>query len=351
MGNSVGINVLIVDDSATARAILSEILKNDKEIGKIDTAPDAYIARDKIIKNRPDVVCLDVEMPRMDGITFLRKLMQHMPLPVVMVSSLTQKGAQTTLDALEAGAVDVIAKPHSNIYESSNEIQQELLEKVKNAAHARVNKHVEITNKKKLHYQSALAETTQKLIAIGASTGGVEALKIFLTQFPRNTPGIIIVQHMPADFTKQFAVRLNDLCEMDVKEAEDGDTIMMGQILIAPGDRHMVLRRSGHRYYVQLGGGEKVSGHRPSVDVMFNSVSKSAGANALGVILTGMGSDGAKGLLNMRHAGSMTFGQDKKSCIVYGMPKVAFELGGVVKQGKLDTLPSDILHHLESVGV
>ena len=345
------IDVLIVDDSATARAILSEILKNDSEIGRVDTAPDAYIARDKIVKNRPDVVCLDVEMPRMDGITFLRKMMQHMPLPVVMVSSLTQKGAQTTLDALEAGEVDVIAKPHSNIYDNSDEIKDELLAKVKNAAFAQVKKYVENRGTKKLKYKKALSETTQKLIAIGSSTGGVEALKVFLGQFPRNTPGMLIVQHMPADFTKQFASRLNGICEMDIKEAEDGDTVSIGQVLIAPGNLHMVLRRSGHRYYVQLGGGDKVSGHRPSVDVLFNSVAKNAGSNALGVILTGMGSDGAKGLLSMKNAGSMTFGQDKKSSTVYGMPKVAYDLGGVIQQNSLDELPGRILKYLEGIKV
>ncbi|MEA3374373.1 MAG: chemotaxis response regulator protein-glutamate methylesterase [Campylobacterota bacterium] len=344
-----GINVLVVDDSATARAILTEILQSDSEIGRIDTAPDAYIARDKIVKSRPDVVCLDVEMPRMDGITFLRKLMQHMPIPVVMVSSLTQKGAQTTLDALEAGAVDFIPKPHSNIYESSDDIREELLEKVKNAAYAHVTKHVNTGPAKHLSYHSSLSETTQKLIAIGASTGGVEALKAFLTQFPRNAPGMLIVQHMPADFTKQFAERLDGVCEIDVKEAKNGDTVNIGEALLAPGDMHMVLRRSGHRYYVQLGGGDKVSGHRPSVDVMFNSVAKTAGVNALGVILTGMGSDGAKGLTNMRKSGAMTFGQDKKSSTVYGMPKVAFELGGVAKQSSLEALPGDMLRHLEKM--
>jgi len=346
-----GIKVLIVDDSATARAILSEILQSDSEITEIDTAPDAYIARDKIVKNRPDVVCLDVEMPRMDGITFLRKLMQYMPLPVVMVSSLTQKGAKTTLDALEAGAVDFIGKPHSNIYEAGDEIRAELLMKVKSAARASVQKRVATKDIQKAHYSASLSETTQKIIAIGSSTGGVEAQREFLVQFPRNTPGMLIVQHMPANFTKQFAERLNAICEMDVKEAEDGDTVTIGQILIAPGDKHMVLRRSGHRYFVQLGGGEKVSGHKPSVDVMLNSVSKAAGANAVGVILTGMGSDGAKGLLNMRKAGAMTFGQDEKSCVVYGMPKVAYEMGAVTEQGNLQTLPSKILSHLEKVRV
>ncbi len=342
------IKVLVVDDSATARAILVDILKSDPEISEVDTAPDAYIARDKIVANKPDVVCLDVEMPRMDGITFLRKLMKHMPLPVVMVSSLTQKGAQTTLDALESGAVDFIGKPHSNIYEGSSEIKDELIKKVKNAAYARVSKPNTNLPTKNLTYKSNL-ETTQKILAIGSSTGGVEALKEFLVQFPRNSPAMIIVQHMPSNFTAQFAQRLNSICEVDVKEAENGDTLIQGMVLIAPGDLHMVLRRSGHRYYVQLGSGEKVSGHRPSVDVMFNSVSKYAGANAIGVILTGMGSDGAKGLLNMRKNGAMTFGQDQQSSTVYGMPKVAQEIDAVVEQGSLLKLPSKILKHLESM--
>lgn len=344
------IRVLVVDDSSTARAVITNILQSDPEIESVDVAPDAYVARDKIVKHKPDVICLDVEMPRMDGVTFLRKLMTHMPTPVVMVSSLTRKGAKTTLDALEAGAIDFVAKPHSNIYGGSDEIRDELLSKVKIASRVHVYKRTNILSNRQLSYTS-LAETTQKIIAIGSSTGGVEALKVFLAQFPRNTPGMVVVQHMPSDFTKQFAERLNTICKVDVKEAEDGDTVKIGEVLIAPGDKHMVLRRSGHRYYVQIGGGEKVSGHRPSVDVMFNSISKTAGSNAVGVILTGMGSDGAKGLLNMRSKGAATFGQDEKSSTVYGMPKVAFDLGAVTKQNSLQELPSDILKHLEMVKV
>lgn len=343
-----GIKVLVVDDSATARAVITEILKSDPEIESVDVAPDAYIARDRIVKNKPDVICLDVEMPRMDGITFLGKLMVHMPTPVVMVSSLTKRGAKITLDALDLGAVDFVAKPHSNIYDGSDEIREELLSKVKTASRVHVYKRAASTVSKKLSY-TALAETTQKIIAIGSSTGGVQALKVFLTQFPRNAPGMLIVQHMPADFIKPFAQRLDSVCQMDVKEAEDGDTIKLGEVLIAPGDVHAVIRRSGHRYYVQLGGGDKVSGHRPSVDVMFNSVAKSAGANAIGVILTGMGSDGAKGMLSMKNSDAMTFGQDEKSSTVYGMPKVAYEIGGVTQQNSLEELPSEILKHLEKI--
>ena len=339
-----GIKVLIVDDSATARAVLTEILSNDPDISSVETAVDAYVARDKIVKNRPDVVCLDVEMPRMDGITFLRKLMKHMPVPVVMVSSLTQKGARTTLDALEAGAIDFVAKPHSNIYEGSDEIRAELLAKVKSAAKARVQvKQISTTISKPLTYRGALLETTQKIVAIGSSTGGTEALKEVLIQLPRNSPGIIIVQHMPANFTGPFSERLNSLCAVEVREAKNGDTVGIGQVLIAPGDKHMVLRRSGHRYHVELGSGANVSGHKPSVDVLFNSVSKSAGANAVGVILTGMGSDGAKGLLNMRKAGARTIGQDENSCVVYGMPRVAYEIGGVEEQMSLEKIPKRIL--------
>lgn len=344
-----GLYVLVVDDSATARAVLSDILSSDPMIETVETAPDAFVARDKIVARKPDVICLDVEMPRMDGIAFLSKLMQYMPVPVVMVSSLTQKGAQTTLDALDAGAVDFVAKPHSNIYDGSETIRAELLEKVKNAAKAKIFAKTTQELHRPLYYAGALSETTQKIVAIGASTGGTEALKEVITQLPRNSPGIVIVQHMPADFTKQFAERLNSISEVEVKEAEDGDTVTIGKVLIAPGDFHMVLRRSGHRYFVQIGSGDKVSGHRPSVDVLFNSVAKVAGANAVGVILTGMGSDGAKGLVYMRHAGAHTIGQNEATCVVYGMPKAAFELGGVEHQIPLNSISQTILDLISEV--
>jgi len=337
------IRVLIVDDSATARAAVKEILESDRDIEVVGIAPDAFVARDRIVELKPDVICLDVEMPRMDGITFLRKLMQYMPTPVIMVSSLTQKGAQTTLDALEAGAVDFVPKPHSNIYDGKDEIRDELVAKVKMAARAKVGKIITPEYSiEKLSYK-ALSETTDKVIAIGASTGGTEAIKDVLTRLPANTPGIIIVQHMPASFTKPFADRLNDLCAIEVKEAENGEHLGVGKALIAPGDFHMVLRRSGARYLVEIGTGEKVSGHRPSVDVMFNSVAKTAGANSLGVILTGMGADGARGLLAMRNAGAKTLGQDEKSCVVYGMPKAAYELGGVERQVHLGMMSEAII--------
>ena len=324
------IRVLIVDDSATARAVLKEILNAASDIEVVGVAPDAYAARDKIVQLKPDVICLDVEMPRMDGITFLRKLMHYYPVPVIMVSSLTRRGAQTTFDALEAGAIDFVAKPHSNIYDGADEIKKELVEKVRMAAKARYK--VASTPKPAPPAQPltyALSETTNKIIAIGASTGGTEALKEVLVRMPANAPGIIIVQHMPASFTGPFAERLNGLCEVEVKEAKNGDTVGIGKALIAPGDYHMVLRRSGARYYVEVGSGEKVSGHRPSADVLFNSVAKTAGANAIGIIMTGMGGDGAKGMLHMHQAGAKTIAQDEKTCVVFGMPKVAIELGGV----------------------
>lgn len=326
------IRVLIVDDSATARTVISEALSRDPEIKIVGTAPDAYVARDKIVQLKPDVVCLDVEMPRMDGITFLRKLMKHFPVPVLMVSSLTQKGAQVTLDALEAGAIDYVAKPHSYIYDGITDIEKELIAKVKMVASSNLNARIRQreTQKEKLISVKplySLAETTNKIIAIGASTGGTVALTDLLTTFPKNIPGTVIVQHMPSGFTNAFAQRLNELCEVEVKEAEDGDIISKGKVLIAPGDLHMIIRREGGNYKVKLGTGEKVSGHRPSVNVLFNSVAKQAGSNAIGVILTGMGNDGAKGMLAMKNSGAINIAQDEKTSIVWGMPKVAIEIG------------------------
>lgn len=338
------IRVLIVDDSATARAVLCEILESDSAIEVVATASDAYVARDKIVELKPDVVCLDVEMPRMDGITFLKRLMHYMPLPVVMVSSLTQNGAKTTLEALEAGAVDFVGKPHSHIYDGVDVIRDELLSKIKMASRVRVRQHA--LESMQQANTTSLAETTNKILAIGASTGGTEALKEVLMGLPRNAPGTLVVQHMPANFTGAFAERLNGLCSMEVREARNGDSITPGVVLIAPGDYHMVVRRSGARYYVEIGTGKKVSGHRPSADVLFNSVAKIAGSNAIGVILTGMGGDGARGLLAMRNAGAITLGQDEASCVVYGMPKVAYELGGVEKQLPLSQVAKGILELL-----
>lgn len=343
------IRVLVVDDSATARAVLREILEEAPEIDVIGAAPDAYAARDKVVELKPDVICLDVEMPRMDGVTFLRKLMAHMPTPVVMVSSLTRKGAQVTLDALNAGAVDFVTKPHSNIYDGIDEIKKELVEKIKSAAKANVRNIQQSKSYTPTSYSGALAETTKKLIAIGASTGGTEALRVVLQKFPRNTPGIVVVQHMPASFTGPFAQRLNSVCEIDVVEAENGMYLETGKAIIANGAYHMVVRRSGARYYIEIGDGQNVSGHKPSVDVLFNSVAKNAGANAVGIILTGMGADGAKGMLNMRNAGAKTIAQDEKSCVVFGMPKVAIEMGGAEQVTSLENITSGALKLVEQM--
>lgn len=321
------IRVLIVDDSATARHILREVLESDARIEVIGLAADAYIARDMIVEHKPDVICLDVEMPRMDGVTFLQKLMLHCPIPVVMVSSLTRSSARITLDALEAGAVDYVEKPHAHIYEMASEIKEELIHKVINASYAKVQKK---TPSLKIHTNSSsLAETTHKVIAIGSSTGGTEALKVVLSQLPKNAPAILVVQHMPQSFLEPFAVRLNEQCALDVKMAQNGEFLQSGTAYLAQGGKHMVLRRSGARYFIEIGIGQKVSGHSPSVDVLFNSVSKVAGSNAMGIILTGMGSDGARGMYHMHEAGAKTIAQSEESCVVYGMPKEAVRLGGV----------------------
>lgn len=344
------IRVLIVDDSATARTVLTEVLSKDKEIEVIGTAPDAYIARDKIVQLKPDMICLDVEMPRMDGISFLRKLMKYFPIPVLMVSSLTQKGAEVTLDALEAGAIDYVGKPHSHIYDGISEIEKELIQKVKMVASSNVSakakKIQSLDSSNTVPKKYSLAETTNKIIAIGASTGGTVALTELLKKFPKNMPGTVIVQHMPPGFTESFANRLNEICDVEVKEAKNGDIITRGTVLIAPGDYHMVVKREGGNYKVQIGTGEKFSGHRPSVDVLFNSISKYVGANAIGVILTGMGSDGAKGMLAMKNSGAFTIGQDEKSCVVYGMPKVANDIGATTKVEPLDNIANTIVNYL-----
>lgn len=344
------IKVLIVDDSATARAVLKEIISQAPDMEVIGVAPDAYTARDKVVQLKPDVVCLDVEMPRMDGVTFLRKLMKYVPTPVIMVSSLTREGAKTTLEALEAGAIDYVAKPHSNIYDGADEIKTELLDKIRMASRARPRPIVTTPpSASKVIHASALHETTRKVIAIGASTGGTEALKDVLVQLPAMTPGIVIVQHMPPNFTKAFAERLNGLCEMEIKEAVSGEYVETGKVLIANGAYHMVVRRSGARYYVELGDGEKVSGHKPSVDVLFNSMAKNVAANAIGVILTGMGGDGAKGLLRMKDSGAKTIAQDEKSCVVFGMPKVAIDLGAAQKIVPLGNIAQEILRTVETL--
>jgi len=310
----------------------------------VGVAPDPFVARDKIINLQPDVITLDVEMPRMDGISFLQKLMEHYPLPVIMVSSLTQAGCETTLKALEVGALDFVAKPSLDVSHTLNDVIDVLAEKIKASAKVKVQKRLlRETNTKRIQTSSALIKTTHKLVAIGASTGGTEALKDVLMQMPPNAPGILVVQHMPKLFTKAFAERLNSVCAIKVSEAEDGKSIVPGIALIAPGDYHMELRRSGARYYVKTNQNPLVCRHRPSVEVLFNSVAVSAGANAIGVIMTGMGNDGAQGLLKMKESGAKTIAQDEESCVVFGMPKEAIKLGAASKVVSLNEIPSTIL--------
>ncbi len=359
------VRVLIIDDSALVRDILAQGLGADPNIEVVGTAQDPFVARDKIVELRPDVLTLDVEMPRMDGVEFLRRLMPQYPLPVVMVSSLTQRGKEITMQALEAGAVDFVAKPTSNVAQGLQSMMFELRTKVKIASTANVahwkNKREELfnamgksavsssagTGTPLIAKSAALSESTDKVIAIGSSTGGTEALRKVLRNLPATMPGIVITQHMPAGFTKTFADRLNDECEMQVVEAANGDRVMNGKILIAPGDMHMKINRSGGRYEIGLSQEEKVNGHRPSVDVMMRSVAQNVGRNAIGVILTGMGSDGALGLKAMLDAGAMTFAQDEASSVVYGMPKAAFEAGAVKKVVSLDVMAENIFNALK----
>jgi two-component system, chemotaxis family, protein-glutamate methylesterase/glutaminase len=339
------IKVLIVDDSAVVRKVFKEELSRERDIEVVGTAPDPYVARDKIISLKPDVITLDIEMPRMDGITFLRKLMRYYPLPVIIVSSLTKKGGKLAMEALSIGALEVISKP-SSAY-SVGEMSVQLVDKIRAVVKIKVEAKKEIQPQKRVALKpapKALAASTNKVIAIGASTGGTEALRIVLTEMPPNAPGIVVVQHMPANFTTSFAERLNDLSAITVKEAKDGDSLVNGLALIAPGNFHMLLKRSGARYYVQVKKGPLVHHQRPAADVLFHSVAETAGSNAAGVILTGMGSDGAAGLLKMSEAGARTVAQDEKSCIVFGMPKEAIKLGAIEKIVPLKNIGKTVLH-------
>lgn len=323
------IKVLVVDDSALVRQILSASLSQDPGIRVVGTAPDPYAARDKILELRPDVMTLDVEMPRMDGVEFLRKLLPQYPIPVVMVSALTKRGKAITLEALEAGAVDFVTKPSSDLARGLAEVMHELRTKIKIASMANLS-HLKSrrTPPAAAGKKGALSESTDKVIAIGASTGGTEAVREVLCGFPADTSGIVVVQHMPPGFTGMFAERLNGLCSMEVKEAVSGDRIIAGRALIAPGGMHMRVKRSGGVYLVECEPGDRVSGHCPSVDVLMSSVARHAGANALGIVLTGMGHDGAEGLLEMRKAGARTLAQDEATSVVFGMPKAAYDKGG-----------------------
>ncbi|MTI08854.1 protein-glutamate methylesterase/protein-glutamine glutaminase [Curvivirga aplysinae] len=339
------IRALIVDDSALIRQLLSSLLQQAGDIEVVGTASDPLNARQMIKELNPDVVTLDIEMPKMDGLTFLEKIMTLRPMPVVMVSSLTQNGAEATLKALEIGAVDYFGKPTIDLEHGLLERAEELIVKVRNAAGANVKPlprpikdAAEAQRIQKIKFSS-----TEKIITIGASTGGVEALKDVITALPANAPAVLVTQHMPAQFTKTFAERLDGMSVVKVKEAEAGERVLPGHVYIAPGDRHLTIGKSGGNYICKLNDGSEVSGHKPSVDVLFDSAAETCGDNCISVILTGMGRDGAKGMLAQREAGAATIGQDEASCVVYGMPKAAFELGAVERQITLKRVTEVVL--------
>lgn len=349
------IKVMIVDDSAVVRQVLSSVLASDPAIQVIGTAADPLFALDKMQREWPDVIVLDVEMPRMDGITFLKKLMAERPTPVVICSTLTEKGAATTMQALAAGAVSIVTKPQASLSKFLVNASDDLVNAVKAAARANVRS---LGNKAapaapvqaKLSAdailppaQGAMARTTERIVAIGTSTGGTQALEYILTRLPRVCPALVIVQHMPERFTAAFAERLNGLCQLEVLEARHGDRVVPGRALIAPGGRHLLLKRSGAQYLVEVVDGPPVSRHKPSVDVLFRSTARAAGANATGIIMTGMGDDGARGLREMHEAGALTLGQDEASCVVYGMPREAMKLGAVTREISLEQIPAAIL--------
>ncbi|HDX9898334.1 TPA: protein-glutamate methylesterase/protein glutamine deamidase [Escherichia coli] len=334
------IRVLSVDDSALMRQIMTEIINSHSDMEMVATAPDPLVARDLIKKFNPDVLTLDVEMPRMDGLDFLEKLMRLRPMPVVMVSSLTGKGSEVTLRALELGAIDFVTKPQLGIREGMLAYSEMIAEKVRTAAKASL-------ADKPLSVPTTLKAgpllSSEKLIAIGASTGGTEAIRHVLQPLPLSSPALLITQHMPPGFTRSFADRLNKLCQIGVKEAEDGERVLPGHAYIAPGDRHMELARSGANYQIKIHDGPAVNRHRPSVDVLFHSVAKQAGRNAVGVILTGMGNDGAAGMLAMRQAGAWTLAQNEASCVVFGMPREAINMGGVCEVVDLSQVSQQML--------
>jgi two-component system chemotaxis response regulator CheB len=333
------IRVLIVDDSAIVRKILSDAISSEPDLEVVGTAPDPYIARDKILSLKPDVLTLDIEMPRMDGLTFLKKIMRHHPLPVVVISSLGGASCQTSLDALRFGAVEVLAKPGGPY--SVGELRTNLANRIRAAAVAKLKVPTQAVPVRPVTTRNIRSGS---IIAIGASTGGTEALHEILTQMPANSPGILITQHLPPIFSAAFASRLNQACAMEVKEAADGDCVTSGRALVAPGNLHMLLRKSADGYRVQIKAGPQVCYQRPSVDVMFASVAEAAGSHATGVILTGMGSDGANGLLRMKRAGAHTIAQDEESCVVFGMPKEAIRLGAADRVLPLSAIPEAILN-------
>ncbi len=350
------IKVLVVDDSALIRSILKEIINSHGDMTVVGAAPDPLVAREMIKALNPDVLTLDVEMPKMDGIDFLEKLMRLRPMPVVMISSLTERGSEITFKALELGAVDYISKPKLDIQKGMQEYGDEIAEKIRAAARSRPRtKPLAVSEKYSadavLPSLSNTSACTEKLIIVVASTGGTEAIKDFLVKLPPDCPGIAITQHMPEAFTKSFAARLDSLCRISVKEAEQGDRILPGHAYIAPGNAHLLVKRSGANYHCELSDGPPVNRHRPSVDVLFRSAANCAGKNAIGVILTGMGKDGAQGMLEMKQAGAYNFAQDEASCVVFGMPREAILAGGVDKVVPLSEMSAQVMNYLSSLGV
>ncbi|MGQ9524031.1 MAG: protein-glutamate methylesterase/protein-glutamine glutaminase [Armatimonadota bacterium] len=341
------IRVLVVDDSALVRKVLSEELSKQPDIEVVGSAVDPYVAREKIVELKPDVLTLDLEMPRMDGLSFLAKLMRYHPLPVVVVSSMAPAGSENAIRALELGAVDIVPKPGSAF--TVPDVSRTLARAIRAAAHANVKRRtadVSGDGRPAPVGSSFRMATTHKVVAIGASTGGTKAIEVVLSGLPGDAPGTVIVQHMPEGFTAAFARRLNDVCTMDVREARDEDPVVPGVALVAPGNRHLVLKRSGARYYVQVKDGPAVHFQRPSVDVLFHSVATAAGRNAVGVLLTGMGADGAKGLQAMRENGARTLAQDEATCVVYGMPKEAVRIGAAEKVVPLPLMAHAIMECL-----
>lgn len=339
------IQVMIVDDSAVVRQVLSTVLKEAPDIDVCATASDPLFARNHLSKQWPDVIILDIEMPRMDGITFLREIMSERPTPIVICSSLAKKGCELSLQAMSAGAIDVITKPELGVQGFLLEAKQEFWQVIRGAAKAKLAKRIGLDKKKiapipVIKDITRMAQTTDKIAAIGTSTGGTQALEFILEQLPRTSQGIAVVQHMPEKFTTAFAARLNELCEMEVKEAESGDRLIPGRVLIAPGGHHLEVQRSGGQYIAKVFKGPPVNRHCPSVDVLFRSVAKAVGQNALGIIMTGMGDDGAQGLLAMRNAGSKTIAQDEASSVVFGMPKEAINIGAAQKISSLENIPA-----------
>ncbi len=340
------IKVLVVDDSALIRQILSEIIKSEPDMTLVGAAPDAFVAKKLVLEKSPDVITLDIEMPKVDGLRFLEVLMNAKPTPVVMISTLTEKGADATLRSLELGAIYFVAKPKIGVAQGMADYHQLIVGKIRTAARSKVKK---ATPAKASAVSKVNYTGTEKLIAIGASTGGTEAIKEVLRTFPANAPATVITQHMPAGFTSTYARRLDSVCQMQVKEAKGGERLLPGQAYLAPGDKHMEIERSGADYRIRLTDGPRVSGHKPSVDVLFNSTCRSAGSNAIGVLLTGMGSDGATGLLELLNAGCETFCQDEASCIVFGMPKVAIEKGAAKQVISLDRMGETVMETVEKL--